>query len=405
MLDTIQIDRFVADQRDRPTVEQLMDAARAMKPTLQERADRCEQMRRVPDETIAEFAAAGFFRVLRPIEYGGYAYPPIVMLRLVTEIASACPSSAWVMGLIIIHAWELGLMSRQAAEDVWGQDGDARISSSYAPFGAFEKVDGGVKVTGRWPFSSGSDHCNWVFLGGFAPAYTGGKKPGMVAVLVSRDDYSVEDTWNVAGLAGTGSNDIVVDGAFVPDHRIHVIQFGGNRPSDELDYEEDSYRNPFFSVFGAALAAAAIGMAKGALEAFIAQNQSRRNVVTGKSYADDPLVQLRLAKAWALIDAAELKRERDFADMEEKIKTGVPITSADRIRNKWDVVWAAHAADEAIDLVYKMSGGSAARLSNPLQRFYRDISTAANHVYLQFDRGAASFGGFLMTGEVTDPQH
>lgn len=393
-----------AVEMDRPTPEELMARARAMKPALKQRATKCEELRRVPDETIAEFEAAGFFRVLQPKEFGGYAYSPIVMLRLITEVASACPSSGWVMGVLAIHNWEFGLMTRQAGRDVWADDPHARISSSYAPFGKLEKVPGGVKVSGRWPYSSGANHATWVLLGGGVPAYTNGEPPGMSAVLLPKSDYRIEDTWKVAGLAGTGSNDIVVEGAFVPDHRVHVIQNETKRTYESLEYDEDCYKLPFFSVFGNSLAAAALGMAKGALEEFIAQQQARIGAMSGASYRDDPLVQARVAKAWSLIDAAELKRERDFADMEAKVAARQPISDADRMRNKWDAVWIGNAAEEAISLIYRVSGGNAAYLTNPLQRFYRDISTAANHVYLQYDRAASSFGSFMLTGNASDPQ-
>lgn len=386
-----------------PAPEELLARARAMKPTLRQRAAKCEELRRVPDETIAGFEAADFFRILQPQEFGGYAYSPMVMLRVITELASACPSSGWVGGLVAVHSWEVGLMRRQAGRDVWGKDPNARVSSSYAPFGKLEKVAGGVKVSGRWPYSSGSDHCSWAFLGGGVPAFTNGEPPGMCAVLLPRSEYRVDDTWRVAGLAGTGSNDIVVEDAFVPDHRVHVIQNETKRTYDSLEYDEDTYKLPFFSVFGSSVAAAALGMAKGALEEFIAQNQTRRGAMSGHAYRDDPLVQARVAKAWALIDAAELKRERDFADMEAKVAARQPITDGDRMRNKWNAVWIGGAAEEAIGLIYKVSGGNASYLTNPLQRFYRDISTAANHVYLQYDRGASSFGSFLMTGNANDP--
>ncbi|MBP3982757.1 acyl-CoA dehydrogenase family protein [Acidovorax sp. JG5] len=389
---------------DRPTPEELLARATAMKPALKERAQRCEQLRRIPGETIAEFEAAGFFRVLQPVEYGGYAHDPIVMLRMLTEIASACSSSAWVLGVLMLHNWEVALMPRQAGIDVWGKDSGVRISSSYAPFGKLEKVEGGVKVSGRWPYSSGSDHCTWAFLGGMVPAFTNGEPPGMVAVLISRDDYRVEDKWHVSGLEGTGSNDIVVEGAFVPDHRVHVIQNETKRTYDDSQYDEDTFKYPFFSIFGAALAATSLGMAKGALEEFIAQNKSRLSAFSGQAYREDPLVQSRVARAWALTDAAELKRERDFSEMAARIAARQPLLDADRVRNKWDSVWTAHAADEAIDLIYKVAGGNASYLTNPLQRFYRDISTAANHVYLQFDRGASNFGSFLLTGNINDPQ-
>lgn len=385
------------------TPEELVARATALRPVLKQRARQCEEDRRVPPETVKDFEDAGFYRMMVPVEFGGYGYPPSVLVRVILELASACPSSAWVCGLYIIHGWEVALMTRQAAQDVWGDGSVPRISSSYGAFGKLEKVEGGVRISGRWPYSSGSDHASWAFLGGMVPAYTNGEAPGMVAALLPRSEYRVEDAWHVSGLAGTGSNEIVVDDAFVPDHRVHVIQNDVNRTYESKVFKEDTYKLPFFAVFGSTLASASLGMAKGMLEQFIEQNQSRRSAMGGGAYRDDPLVQARVAKAWALIDAAQLKLHRNLAELEDKAKQGIAITDKDRMQVRWGAVWTATAAEEAIDLLYKVSGANAGFLSNPLQRFYRDISTAVNHVYLQYDRGASSFGTFLLTGTTNDP--
>jgi len=151
------------------THDELIARARALRPVLVERLAVADELRRVPDATIADFHAAGFFRMLQPKRWGGLEVHPRTFFEVQTEIAKGCASSAWVLGVVAVHAWQLGLFAEQAQKDVWESSARTLISSSYAPTGNIERVPGGFKVSGRWSFSSGCDHCSWVFLGGFAP--------------------------------------------------------------------------------------------------------------------------------------------------------------------------------------------------------------------------------------------
>ncbi len=144
-------------------------------------------------------------------------------------VAAACPSSAWVLGVVGVHNWQLALFPEQAQVDVWGDDPSTLISSSYAPTGKITRAEGGYRVSGRWSFSSGCDHCRWVFLGGMVPPEAEGKPPEMRTFLLPRSDYRIDDTWHVAGLKATGSKDIVVEDAFVPEHRTHRMIDGYKR--------------------------------------------------------------------------------------------------------------------------------------------------------------------------------
>src|SRR5258706_7231303 len=143
--------------------------AKELAPILAKRGAEADTLRRLPDETIREFREAGFFRMLQPSRWGGHEVDPRTFFDTQMAIASGCPSSAWVLGVVAVHAWQLALFSEKAQEDVWGKDNSTLISSSYAPTGKITRVEGGYKVSGRWSFSSGSDHCQWVFLGGFVP--------------------------------------------------------------------------------------------------------------------------------------------------------------------------------------------------------------------------------------------
>ena len=198
----------------------LLDKVHTLLPRIRERTEECKAGRRVPAETVSELQDAGFFLALQPARYGGLELMPQHFFRAQMALAEACMSTAWACGIVAVHAYQLALMDERAQQDVWGDSIHTRVSSSYAPMGKVEKVEGGFRFSGRWGWSSGCDHCTWVLLGGIVP------DEGYRTFLIPREDYDIEDTWQVMGLQGTGSNDIVVKNAFVPDYRTHKKMAG-----------------------------------------------------------------------------------------------------------------------------------------------------------------------------------
>jgi 3-hydroxy-9,10-secoandrosta-1,3,5(10)-triene-9,17-dione monooxygenase len=195
------------------TPEALVERARAMIPVLKQRAARATADRRIPEETIAEMQEAGFFRVLQPKRWGGYEMHPNVFFEVQKLLAEGCMSTGWVYGVVGGHPYEMALFHDQAQRDVWGEDDSVLVSSSYQPVGKVERAEGGYYLSGRWGFSSGSEHCQWVLLGAMIPPIEEGGPPDMRTFLLPRSDYRIEDTWHVFGLQGTGSQDIVVERA------------------------------------------------------------------------------------------------------------------------------------------------------------------------------------------------
>jgi 3-hydroxy-9,10-secoandrosta-1,3,5(10)-triene-9,17-dione monooxygenase len=230
-----------------PRAQELLAAARAMGPALRERRERASRDQRVPDETVQEMQDAGFFKILQPEKWGGYAMDPQVFYAVGLEVARNCPSSAWILGVIAVHNWQLALFDDQAAQDVWAEDPGILISSSYAPVGKVEVVDGGFRLSGRWSFSSGSEHCKWAFLGAVVPTPDAPFDMGNYRTfLVPIEDYEIVHNWEVVGLQGTGSHDIVVDNAFVPEHRTHKSMDGFlcDNPGNAVN-DAPLYRMPF----------------------------------------------------------------------------------------------------------------------------------------------------------------
>ena len=386
-----------------PSEADLMGRARSLVPVLRERALRTEQNRKLLPETVADFVAAGFYRILQPARYGGYELSPLTLFRVVMELAKGCPSSAWCLGLITVHNWELALMEPKASEDVWGADPNTRFSSSYAPFGNVTRVEGGFRISGRWSWSSGCDHCSWVILGGIAPRFEPNAPPDLRAFLIPRTDYEIVDVWNVMGLCGTGSNDIVVKDAFVPEHRTH--QFAHSfmmADPGRGTFTSRNYKYPFGVIFAYSLSTVALGMADGALEAFRADMKGRLGAYDGAKAMEDPFVRHRLAEAEAIIRGLHTRIDANFAEMDRLIDNREAIPLNVRVRNKWDAQWIAKEAQKAVELLFKASGARGLRNESPMQRYFRDVHAASNHAFLNADKGSLNAGLFELGGMTAD---
>jgi 3-hydroxy-9,10-secoandrosta-1,3,5(10)-triene-9,17-dione monooxygenase len=386
-----------------PSHDELVARARALAPTLAERAAGAAELRRLPDETVADFKEAGFFRMLQPARYGGLEVDPGTFFDVQMTIAAACPSSAWVLGVVAVHAWQLALFAEQAQLDVWGKDSSTLISSSYAPTGKITRAEGGYRVSGRWSFSSGCDHCQWVFLGGFVPPDGEQKAPDMRTFLLPRADYKIDDNWHVAGLKATGSKDIVVDDVFVPEHHTHKLIDGFLRksPGNAVN-SAPLYKLPFGQIFVRSVSTSAIGAAQGALDAYNAIAAKRIAAGDGAKVAEDPATQTVAAQAAALIDEAKLVLHRNFDELMTAARSGADMPVERRVRFRYDSSRAVAKCVEAVDGLFTASGGRAIFLNSPLLRYFLDVHAARAHYANNPDKPGRNFGGIQLSLKNTD---
>jgi 3-hydroxy-9,10-secoandrosta-1,3,5(10)-triene-9,17-dione monooxygenase len=370
-----------------------LDRARALLPALRERAADAERLRRLPEETLKDFQEAGLFRALQPKRYGGYELDPDTFYQAVMDIGTVCGSSAWILGVVGIHNWQLGLFHPQAQQDVWHDDTSTLLSTSLAPTGTVECVDGGFRLHGRWSFSSGCDFCQWVVLGGIVPPQREGEPPDPRTFLVPRRDYTIDDNWYVMGLCGTGSKDIVVQDAVVPEYRTlsYHDMFHLRYPGTAVN-AAPLYRLPFGSIFPCAIATPAVGVALGALHTFRGQTKTRVSARDNMSVAEDPFIQFRLAEAAAEVDAVHDRLLRNCAEMMRMTRAGQEIPLTSRARYRWDAAKAVDWSVRAVDRLFEASGGRIVFLNNPLQRAWRDVHAMRAHVGNNPERAAAVFG-------------
>ena len=375
-----------------PPSGKVLEAVQDLLPRVAERAQRCEDERQVPAETMAELVEAGVFRMLQPERWGGLESDPVDFYEVVRTLAAACGSTGWVASVLGVHPWQLALFPGEAQRDVWGTDPDTLVSSSYAPTGRCTPVEGGYECTGRWSFSSGSAHCRWALLGALVVG-ADGQPVDFLTVLVPRGDYRVEDVWDVVGLRGTGSNDVVVDRVFVPEHRtLSFNDVSALRCPGQAENTAPLYRLPFGTVFSYTITTPVIGIATGAYEAHIERQRERTRVSYAQKVASDPFAHVRVARAASEIDATWLQLERNLDEEMRYATAGEDIPLELRLRARRDQVRGTERCLEAVTLLFKNSGGHSLASGNPIERAWRDASAGSVHAANDTERWLALYG-------------
>ncbi len=379
-----------------PTETELLARARALLPAIRERAPLTHQSGKVPDETIAEMKAAGLFKIVRPKRYGGFEMHPAVLYEVQMVLAEACMSTAWVQGLLAVHDFQLALFDDRAQADVWGGDRDALISSTYQPVGKVTRVDGGFRLSGHWRFSSGSQHAQWIFLGSIAPPATPDGNPDLLTFMLPRSDYQViEGSWDVFGLRGTGSLDIVVDDAFIPEYRTHSMSEGFTIDEQKglLVNTAPMFRLPWGQLFARVVSSAQIGSLKGALDAFIEIARNRVSSADGSVMASNAPAARIAARVQS--DIAEMRGtlRSSFDSMLASVEREGSIPMEDRLRFRLEASTIARGCARQIDSIMEIIGTAGIYNSSPVLPFWRDIMASRAHFANNPDNLEISVGG------------
>ncbi|MFD3746667.1 3-hydroxy-9,10-secoandrosta-1,3,5(10)-triene-9,17-dione monooxygenase oxygenase subunit [Nocardia sp. NPDC058633] len=382
--------------------QEVTERVEALLPTLRERAQEAEDLRQIPEESMKALQETGFFRLLQPKQWGGHAADPVVFYDSVRKIASACGSTGWVAGIIGVHNWHLALFDQQAQQDVWGEDTDVRISSSYAPMGAGQAVDGGYIVRGSWAWSSGSDHATWAVLGG--PVIKNGKPVDFGSFLIPRSDYRIDDVWNVVGLRGTGSNTVVVEDVFVPTHRFLSFRAMSEGRAPGIEQNPDPvYKMPWGTIHPTTISTPIVGMGYGAYEAHVEHQGKRvRAAYAGENAKDDPFAKVRVAEAASDIDAAWRQLSGNVAEEYALLLAGKEVPFDLRVRARRDQVRATGRVIASIDKLFESSGATALSNGTPLQRFWRDAHAGRVHAANDPERAYVMYGTHEFGLPVTD---
>ncbi|GAB5903949.1 acyl-CoA dehydrogenase family protein [Mycobacteroides chelonae] len=362
--------------------ERVIDRINDLADQLREQAWEAEKLGKLPDETAKMLRAAGPIRLLQSKGYGGYEVHPREFAETVMATAALDPASGWICGVVGVHPWQVAFADPKVAAEMWSQDQDVWMASPYAPTGVAKPVDGGYIFNGQWQFSSGTDHCDWIILGALLGDGEGKPlmPPKMLHMILPRQDYEiVEDSWNVVGLRGTGSKDIIVRDAFVPSYRVmdgdEVIDGTAQRNAGMTG---TLYRMPWSTMFPLGISSAVIGIAEGALAAHL-DYQRERVGAQGTAVKDDPYVLFAIGEAAADINAARQEILANVDKIWDIVDSGKEVSFEDRAAGRRTQVRAAWRAVMAVDQIFSRSGGNAMRLDKPLQRYWRDAHTGLAH--------------------------
>jgi 3-hydroxy-9,10-secoandrosta-1,3,5(10)-triene-9,17-dione monooxygenase len=375
------------------SLSDLLERAEALVPRLRERARTAEELRRLPDATFEEFREAGLFRVLQPARYGGFELDyGRTQVELCHILGQGCGSSAWVQCVIACHAWCLGMFAPEVQDAVWGDDQDALIASSFAPrTGRGRPVAGGYFVEGDWQFSSGSNLRTWVVLG--TPIFEeGANRPSrMLWAMLPKSEWDVVDVWYAAGLKGTASNDIHVNGAFIPEaFTLDTGLCDGRATPGSAANSGWIYRLPLWPVFPYNVSTPILGVARGALQAYINYTASRPDL------ANTPQRQLRIAESACEIDAALALLRADADYLSNCIRAREVPEAAFLSRSARDTSYAVHLCVSAIDRLVVAVGAHGMLDDTPIQRASRDAHAIANHRANSFDDNALTYARYAL---------
>lgn len=391
----------VMREKTREEIE-LIDRARRLVPALRERAEQADREGKVPDETVREMQEAGLFRALQPKKWGGYEVDPRTFFEIQMTLAEGCMSTAWIYGVMGVHPWQLARYPVEAQQDVWGEDISTLISSTYMPVAKVTPVEGGYRISGRWGFSSGSEHCQWCLLGGILPV-EGDQAAEHGTFLVPRSDYRIEKNWDVLGLRGTGSHDIVVEDAFVPAHRVQRTNNSSlaATPGREVN-TNPIYALPFAQVFTRAVSSSCLGALQGAINEFRA-NAAKHLGKHGAKTAEDPVAQSAVAEAIMTVDAFKLVLERNFAHMLALAEQGEIPDTETRLLYRYQSAQVTNVCAERVSDLLRSMAASGLYSTNPVARTFRDLHQARGHISNNVAAYGRSYGAVQLGLPNPDP--
>ncbi|VEG54947.1 Pigment production hydroxylase [Mycolicibacterium aurum] len=362
--------------------QRVMDSLAEFAEQMREQAVEAEKIGKLTDDTVKTMKQIGNIRLLQPKEHGGLEVHPREFAETVMATAALDPAAGWINGVVGVHPYQLAYAEPRVGAEIWADDVDTWVASPYAPQGVATPVDGGYLFNGRWQFSSGTDHCDWIFLGAMLGDADGTPvmPPQMLHMILPRKDYEiVEDSWDVVGLRGTGSKDVIVKNAFVPNYRtMDAMKVMDGTAQREAGMTETLYLMPWSTMFPLGISSATIGIAEGALAAALDYQRQRVNS-SGVAIKDDPYVMYAIGEAAADINAARQEILANVDRIYDMVDVGKEVSFEDRAAGRRTQVRAVWRAVAAVDEIFARCGGNGTRMDKPLQRYWRDVHVGQAH--------------------------
>lgn len=341
-----------------------------------------DDLGRLTDSTRNILLESGGMKLLQARSHGGFEAHPTDFFAWVRAVGQYNPAAGWVAGVVGVHPWEIALTDPRLQDEIYQADPNVLVASPYAPQGRAVRQGDGYRLSGHWQYSTGADHCDWVVLGGIVVDESASQQgpPEIRHFFLPRSDYRiVEDSWQVMGLSGTGSKDVIVENALVPEYRTMLhgdLSEGlyGARRSDTC-----LYQLPFGCVFSAAIAAGSFGIAAGAIEQYHGYMETRKSAmgVVGKT---DPFQQEALAEVEADLAAGITHVDVMVNTWLDQLAAGNPITTSQRLEFRRNQVRAVQRVLFGMDKLMSRAGSAAVWSTRPLERYWRDLRTSGSHI-------------------------
>ena len=381
-------------ERDDRAYMAMVGRADALVPQLRDRASKTEELRRLPPETERELHDAGLFRILQPKRVGGSEFDYVALVDCADVLGQGDASVAWNFANLASHHWMLGMFDKRAQDEVWNRDANALIASSFIfPAGRAKKVDGGYVLRGSWPFSSGVNCSEWNMLASVVSSEDDADGIEYRIFLLPKSDYRIKDTWDAAGLRGTGSNDVEVSDAFVAHHMtvgVHEVA-GGPTPGSRTN-PNALYTLPVFSLFPYVLSGVALGNAQACLDDYVDLARHRASTYNRAKIGDLQTTQIKIAEAASKIDAARLIMRATCIEALADARRGhIPDMTA-KTRMRRDGAYSVNLCTEAVSLLFAASGARGLYMSGALQRQFRDAHAINSHIAFNFDAAGTNYG-------------
>jgi alkylation response protein AidB-like acyl-CoA dehydrogenase len=379
-----------------------LDDLKAILPAIAANAPKAEQLRQVPDENIAMLKGIGLHRALQPTKYGGMEISLPELADCVVALAGACASTAWAFSLLCTHSHQLAMFPAQLQEEVWGENSDATASSSIAPFGKVEEVDGGVIFNGEMGWSSGSDHAEWAIVG-CRRKNAEGELVYCFAVL-PRSDYEIRDDWYAAGMKGSGTKTLLIKDVFVPNHRIQSAKdmMEGKSAGFGLYPDSKIFYAPYRPYFASGFSAIGLGIAERMLEVFKEKTRNRVRAYTGTTVGTATPALMRLAESTHQVAAARAFLEKSWQEIAEHGELRQYPSRETLAFWRTNQAYAVKMCIQSVDRLFEAAGGTSWFESNEMQRLFRDSHMTGGHAYTDYDVCAQILGRELM-GLEPDP--
>jgi indole-3-acetate monooxygenase len=357
-------------------------AARGLADEISASAQQGEQERKMPDELVRRLLSAGLFHLGVPAALGGAECEPSAIIDVVEEVSRADGSAGWNLFVgqsTMFVAW----LDPSVAKQMVSENREYLVSGSFAPMGKARTNGEDLVIDGRWSFCSGCSHADWFMQGvmiedGDEPRSVPSSRPNWRFAFIPSNEAEIIDTWHVAGLRGSGSHDIEAAGARVPYERT-IMPF-----SEPAHFDGPLYRLPFPVVLCASISGFPLGVARRALDEFIALAHGKSHAPPSPPMAEDGHVQLEVARAEASLRAARAYVADAIGDAWESVVRGDDVTMEQRANAVMATLHAAQTARSVVGSMYALAGGSAIYDRNPMQRCARDIEAGTQHLFLGF---------------------